>query len=963
MMRRLVLVLLAIMVPALASAADSIRVRVGEHSGFNRLVFDWERNVGYTVDRQPGRVVVRFAAPADIDLSRFRKDPSPLVRDIAVNGDGVATEIVLMVDDGVTSRHFRDGTRVAIDLMSASAARPEAKAPAASFEESKKAPSGVAQPKPVETKGAGVATAEVKLAAKVPPALSPPVVLKPAAEARPTLVPVVNRNSVLFPFTEPAAVAVFRRAGRVWIAFDRAVRIDDAPLAAAGAAPWGGAIVAPSPGGSFVSFAAPEDTPVALEEKGAVWVLSFGVDEGAGAPALDVHRDAYAGGGPRIVVPAIEPSAAIVFTDPAVGDRLIVVPVRGPGRVEDRRDFTQLVLLPTVQGVVIEPLDDGIDVRSAPDLVEVTVPGGLILSGGRRTAGDSAYARPVIFRFDDWRGRPGVPFIEARQEMFRRVAAATPAGRNAARLDLARFFFAHGQAAETLAVLGRIARDDPAAERGTAFRALRGAALLEQGNPARAAADLSHPSLDNDPEMALWRGRLAAAQDEWPAAEAAFRYGSEALSAYPPERRAAFRLPLIRAYLKAENPGAANAELDAIRRDVTSEAQEAEAGLLRGETALQQGDRPAAKTAFAASRASTDRRVRVQGELDALDLALAMKEIEPAEAVERLEKLRYAWRGDSLEFEVLRKLGLQQIAAADVRSGLATLKQAMTLFPKHPDKAAVARDMGEAFADLFIGDAGDRLPPLQALALHQEFRELTPAGPQGDAVIARLADRLVAVDLLDRAAALLENQVKFRLQGEGKARVGARLAVVYLLDRKPAEALKALAASALNGMSPATAAERRLLEARAQADLGQFNLALAALGDDRSADALAQRADILWRARDWPRAASALEAVLADKAVGAAALLPADRRRVLQLALAASLANDAGKLAAVRDQYRARMTGSPEGDAFTLATDTPVDEGTQARRLAGAIAQAGQIEAFMASYREKLAKGGLSAVN
>ena len=63
-----------------------------------------------------------------------------------------------------------------------------------------------------------------------------------------------------------------------------------------------------------------------------------------------------------------------------------------------------------------------------------------------------------------------------------------------------------------------------------------------------------------------------------------------------------------------------------------------------------------------------------------------------------------------------------------------------------------------------------------------------PAGP-----VAELADRLVEVDLLDRAAELLESQVRYRLAGPLKARVGARLAVIRLLDRAPDQAMKALA--------------------------------------------------------------------------------------------------------------------------------------------------------------------------
>ena len=50
-------------------------------------------------------------------------------------------------------------------------------------------------------------------------------------------------------------------------------------------------------------------------------------------------------------------------------------------------------------------------------------------------------------------------------------------------------------------------------------------------------------------------------------------------------------------------------------------------------------------------------------------------------------------------------------------------------------------------------------------------------------MIRKLSDRLVAVDLLDRASQLLEHQVKFRLKGPERAKVGASLAFINLTNR------------------------------------------------------------------------------------------------------------------------------------------------------------------------------------
>ena len=117
------------------------------------------------------------------------------------------------------------------------------------------------------------------------------------------------------------------------------------------------------------------------------------------------------------------------------------------------------------------------------------------------------------------------------------------------------------------------------------------------------------------------------------------------------------------------------------------------------------------------------------------------------------------------------------------------------------------------------------MPAIDALALFYDFRELTPIGARGDEMIRRLADRLVSVDLLDQASDLLQYQVDHRLQGAARAQVATRLAVIYLMDRKPDRALAMLAASRIGGLSNDLRDQRLLLESRALSDLGRHDLA------------------------------------------------------------------------------------------------------------------------------------------
>ena len=151
-----------------------------------------------------------------------------------------------------------------------------------------------------------------------------------------------------------------------------------------------------------------------------------------------------------------------------------------------------------------------------------------------------------------------------------------------------------------------------------------------------------------------------------------------------------------------------------------------------------------------------------------------------------------------------------------------------TALRAHPNSDMTRRIQDEAMAtfdSLFLAGKGDALPAIDALALFYDFRELTPIGRRGDEMIRRLADRLVSVDLLYQAGELLQHQIDHRLQGAARAQVASRLAVIYMMDRKPANALATLRATRLSDLNNDLRNQRLLLEARALSDLGRHDVA------------------------------------------------------------------------------------------------------------------------------------------
>src|SRR5256885_10136100 len=146
-----------------------------------------------------------------------------------------------------------------------------------------------------------------------------------------------------------------------------------------------------------------------------------------------------------------------------------------------------------------------------------------------------------------------------------------------------------------------------------------------------------------------------------------------------------------------------------------------------------------------------------------------------------------------------------------------------------------------------------------------EFRELTPIGRRGDELIRRLADRLVSVDLLDQAAELLQCQIDRRLDGAARAQVASRLAMIYLMNRKPDRAIGVLRSTRIGELANELRTQRLLIEARAQSDVGRHDLALDIISNLSGREVIRLRSDIHWAARRWRESAEQIELLYGER--------------------------------------------------------------------------------------------------
>lgn len=771
------------------------------------------------------------------------------------------------------------------------------------------------------------------------------------------------------PYAKLPPAAVFRRGLAIWFVASSGESIDLSALAALPNAP-ARILSTPAeiaPGVTAFRLEAPASMSVSTSAAGNSWVIAVGNTVPDVPAQLQLVRQTTGTSTKlRAYLPGVQ--QVVWVRDPQTQDRLAAVLSYAPARgLATGRSFVEFAALPSQQGLAVQAIADDVTVTIDGTDAIIARPGGLNISDAQfaraLTTDAPTFASgesPAYVNFAAW----AKPVAETRAEAVRklmRLSATSPGGMSAPRMALARYYIAEGFAAEGLGVLRNIAREDQTAEATPQFRVTRAVANLMMSRPRDALTDLSMEALGNDPHAAMWRGLAAAGARDWRLARSNLMTATKILNRYPPAWQARARTSLAEAALALNEPSSAMQALAAMPRGGLPADVEGRANLVRASLDVVSNKIDAAIAAYDELAASSYKPVAVRAKLESTLLKSQKGKIKPEEAIDALERLRYQWRGDETELKTLTELGKLYVENNRVRDGLNTMRLAVRHFANSDEARATAAQMGKMFEGLFLAGKADDLPPVQALALFYDYRELTPVGSQGDEMIRKLADRLVSVDLLPQAAELLQHQVTNRLEGIGKASVATRLALIYLLDRKAEKALTAIRETKQTRLPDDLIAQRNLIEGRALADLKMYDDALDLIAADMTPEADRLRADVYWDAQRWPDAAMKAETMLGTRYQDFTALTQTERDDLMRACVGYSLAGDGASLERLRSRYQAKMAQSPDAKAFAVVTQSPDVTGDDYKNLVKRVASADTLSAFLQDFRARYGSGGATA--
>lgn len=915
------------------SAGDGlapIPVRIGAHKKFTRIVFDAPKLMAYHVTKSGGNINVVLDTKAGITIDNTN---IPLIKKITSsrNSDD-ALKVDVGVLAGVTFKHFRLKRKVVLDIFPAVV---------------------TARKPPPVTRPSVVAAAPVPLV-KPPLTLAPKVPIKAKQPPKQASISAPPSNDyydedededldedededeiteITLSSLTPMRLAVFERFNALWIVTNSTDASGSAPVIRG---PMAEFIARPKgfrfDGGKAYRYTFLKKFYPYVKKQSFLWEILLLTEPPTDVPPSVMTKVKFdqTSKKAKFLVSMKGAGDTIAFEDPDIGDLLYITPVSRPSQaVRENRRFVDFEILPSQAGMVVRPLKEGIKVQPASDVVLLMSPYGLtvtsegtgtsILIGEADEASDDDNNR--LFDFPNWR-QGGLKKMEDNKRKLQEkiLVSRTPEERVALLMKMARLRFSNNFGQETLGILGLVQKENPEVKKNPDFIALRGAANAMSGYYKEALQDLSLPSLQRYPEARLWIGFAAAASEQWRMADRSFPKSNRLLLQYPENIAIPLTVYMAESALRLGHTDTATKLLDSI--NMTSESlmpqYQAAINYLRGEVFSQEGKPDQAAKIWQPVADGLNRLYHAKASLSLTRLHLRQKKITLKEAIDQIDNLRFAWRGDGLEVKILFALGSLKVQDNQILSGMENMKQAAELADSLlDDSSPIRNEMEKIFSDLFAGNQIVRISPLESISVYDAFSSLLPSGPKGVIASLSFADCLISMDLLERAAWMIEDQIRIGIPNGKIAAVGAKLAAVYLLDAHPSQALKALKKTKRSGLTKKMREERILLKSRAQSQLNQTVAAINTLSTINSRNALKLKADVLWRAQKWKEAAEAIEALLPD---AGKSLNEEEASLVVNAAVARKLAGNPDKLKKIKNKYEAAITGMKLAATFGVVT-------------------------------------------
>lgn len=616
------------------------------------------------------------------------------------------------------------------------------------------------------------------------------------------------------------------------------------------------------------------------------------------------------------------------YVNPIMGNQIAVIPLKQENHlVKESRSFVDYIILPTIQGIAVGLNTEEIDitrssagVRFKSGLNDIIGQNGLSSTNMVHGLWDNDNSSTLLpfTNFSD-----GPHFLEQKKNLQNLIINnRTPEALANKRYELAKFYFREGLYHEALTVIDQIMLTSPNYLVNNPDAILMNAvsnALIERYQVAHDLFELvptHYIPLDLLDEYKMWvkynNSYLEFIAPEIPLIQGMNKY----VKHYSPKVQWKLALRALEKSILHQRLENAEKILQFLKKiDYNKSLADVNDLLFLEAKFLQKKQQfTKAENIWHAMRHNIrDPRNRMRATTELVRMQQYFRDITISEAIEQLMSIRTSWRGDKIEYDFLLTLAEMYQRNNNLVEALRVYKYTLAAFGninEMIDSLFLTTEMIKLFNFIFARDGiSEVMSDFEVISLFYEFRELTPIGSAGDRMVIAIANRLINLDLLDKAEALLEHQVTYRLNGEQRVQTANHLALIYIMNHKPEKVLQVIKNTDRDNYIYDDYLTRLHLKAKSLSDLGEYVEAEILLADDISAKADLLREEIYFRTKNWANLIDVLEPKVIAKVAKEDIFYESEQDYVLKLALGYFFTQNIPKLKFLADNLNTENKG------------------------------------------------------
>ena len=806
---------------------QKININYGVHDGFERLSFAYEKKPSYAVKSDSDSTIISFLTPAEIDYSQISNAPIFEKMDISTDSHE-RTDIKIR---SKLLKSFDYNNKIILDLYAAPA-------PASSA-------ASVLQSQGVVSNTDEVINADQSGSENY----------KKDEVA-----------SLAFPWNMEVGVSVFKRGKYIWVAFDHPRNIDLDDLKRQSQKVAEDIIQMPHTKATVLRITPKDNVKVGLRQEGLLWIIDlythdieYNIKEMPIFVQYNSLRQSY------LYIPTDSGGNTISVIDPEVGDVILVGTDTQLGvGINEAYQYPDLELLPAKQGFAFIPNSSDIILSKGNTGFSIKADNrGLNISDdldNLKRQQQSWKDTSQIFNLDIPAQLLKLDFTTAEKQLKEEINQAEPAQKIQAKLQLIRYYLGMGLGSEALKALNTLSAEEQKQIKPETLAALNGVANFLLRRYDEALDDFSDEKLQNNNEAVFWRALTDSALELKKENDIVLLTFISVMNNYPQELQERIALIAVDTAIQSYDDISTQNFIDILKNSKDNDSRRAQIIYLNAKKFEYQGYPNNALKEYNNVQYHQSQKFNSLARFAKANLELKLNLLSPKQAIPELERLRYAWGEQNFKLMLLQKLAEVYEADKNYNKALQTYQESLDFTQDAQEQEKIIEKMTTLFEDLYVNGRADEMSPVKAIALYKDYEWLAPRSRFYTAMAQKLADRMVAVDLLNSASEILKEQLRLvHLNEEQRAQIGARLALIDMFEQDSIAAMEILEQTDSENISDKQKQYRKIIKAKALARLNKTDEALNLLTDDFSKNAILLKSDIYWKAGEWDKAADTIK--------------------------------------------------------------------------------------------------------